>query len=98
MAVDIDQVAAVHAPRHEMGVPDFLEQVFRHRWNPTLGLAGEPCCFCGGTILGARAGDGKRAGVLNRGADWRYALRISRRHHRKVMPWAMNPSMSRAWG
>ena len=39
MAVDINQVAAVHAPRHEMGVPDFLEQVFRHGWNPTLGLA-----------------------------------------------------------
>jgi hypothetical protein len=25
VAVDIDQVAAVHAPRHEMIVPDFLE-------------------------------------------------------------------------
>ena len=45
MAVDIDQVAAVHAARHEMGVPDFLEQVFRHGWNPTLGARGRALLF-----------------------------------------------------
>ncbi len=37
VAVDVEQLAAVHAARHEMGVPDFLEQGFRHGWNLPLG-------------------------------------------------------------
>ena len=31
MAVDIDEVAPIGAPRHQVGIPDFIEQRLRHR-------------------------------------------------------------------
>jgi hypothetical protein len=53
VAVDIDQVAAIDAPRHEMVIPDLVEQRLGHGWNPGFELA------LRWRIVGGGGGDGK---------------------------------------
>ena len=54
VAVDVDQVAAVHAAGDEMGVPDFIEQGFGHGGTGILGLAGEPALAEVGALWAGR--------------------------------------------
>ena len=85
VAVDIDQLAAVDAPRHQMGVPDFFEQGLGHdrrpeqrsflpSWARARGNArqtGAPAVYSLGSRIHGRNSDASKLAVTSRLHAWR---------------------------